>query len=143
MSQTVSRKDDHIRIGLEEDTRCSVNYFDDVHLVHDALPETDKDSISLETRLFGRKLSAPIVVSAITGGSPLGKKLNTNLARAAADAGVGMGVGSQRPAVENGKLEKTFAPLVNSLKVDLKRAWGIKQSACIEIRAQVKKAGLA
>ena len=101
MSITVTRKDDHIRIGLEEDTRCSVNYFDDVHLVHDALPETDKDSISLGTRLFGRKVSAPIILSAITGGSRLGEKINTNLARAAADTGLGMGVGSQRPAMED------------------------------------------
>jgi len=113
MSKTVSRKDDHIRIGLEESTRCSVNHFDDVYLVHEALPEVDKDSIALGTRLFGRKLEAPIIISAITGGSRLGGKINTNLARAAADTGLGMGVGSQRAAVEKAGAEKTYAPLAD------------------------------
>jgi isopentenyl-diphosphate delta-isomerase len=58
--------------------------------------------------LFGKKLAAPIVISAITGGFEGAEKINRNLAEAAARIGVGMGVGSQRPALEHPELASSF-----------------------------------
>jgi isopentenyl-diphosphate delta-isomerase len=42
------------------------------------------------------------MVTAITGGHPLAEKVNRNLAEACANLRIGLGVGSQRPALERG-----------------------------------------
>ncbi len=102
------RKAEHIEICLLKNVRAHRNHWDHVHFGHEALPEVDLSDISLETDLFGKKLEAPIVVAAITGGTDEAKEINENIARAAADLGIGMGVGSQRPAIENPELEYTY-----------------------------------
>jgi isopentenyl-diphosphate delta-isomerase len=96
------RKADHIQVTLEEDVASKHDYWDDVKLVHDALPEIDLDDVDTATVLFGRKLSYPLMVTAITGGYPKAEKINRNLAEACANLGVGLGVGSQRAALEKG-----------------------------------------
>ncbi|MCK5309276.1 MAG: type 2 isopentenyl-diphosphate Delta-isomerase, partial [Thermoplasmata archaeon] len=53
-------------------------------------------------------LAAPIVISAITGGFDGAEKINRNLAEGAARAGVGLGLGSQRAAVEHNELAPTY-----------------------------------
>ena len=45
----------------------------------------------------------------MTGGHPGTRKVNAVLARAAARSGIGMGVGSQRAALENPAIEDTFS----------------------------------
>ncbi|MCS7097616.1 MAG: type 2 isopentenyl-diphosphate Delta-isomerase [Candidatus Methanomethyliaceae archaeon] len=83
-------------------------YLDDVELIHFALPELDLEDVNISINLFGKPLSAPILISAMTGGHEETKKLNENLARAASELNIGMYVGSQRAAIENPKLEDTF-----------------------------------
>lgn len=81
----------------------------DIRLVHASLPEIDIADIVLSTTLFGKRLKAPILISGMTGGCEDGGKINETLARAAAECGVAMGVGSQRAALEDPKLERTFS----------------------------------
>ncbi len=82
---------------------------EDVHLLHKALPEIDKNNVDLSAAVFGHKFAAPLVVGAITGGIEEALRINASLAEAAEELGLGMGVGSQRAAIEDRKLEKTFA----------------------------------
>jgi isopentenyl-diphosphate delta-isomerase len=96
------RKAEHIQVSLEEDVASAYDYWDDVKLVHDALPEVDLDEVDTSTEIFGRKLACPLMVTAITGGHPDGEKINRNLAEACANLRIGLGVGSQRPALEKG-----------------------------------------
>ena len=103
------RKDDHIRICLNEDVNARYNYWDDVSLIHNALPEIDKAEVDLETELFGKKLKAPIIISAITGGYKEAEKINRNLAEAAAALGLGLGLGSQRPALKDPTLSDSYS----------------------------------
>jgi isopentenyl-diphosphate delta-isomerase len=103
------RKRDHIRICLDEDVVHSYNYWDDIQLVHSALPELDFSDIELGTTLFGKTLRAPVVISAITGGFSHAEKINRNIAQAAELLRIGMGVGSQRPALEHPELERTYS----------------------------------
>ena len=77
--------------------------------VHNALPECDMGAIDLSARFLGRTLSSPLFISAMTGGHPGTKEVNARLARAAEHFGIGMGVGSQRAALENPELADTFA----------------------------------
>ncbi|HHT75664.1 MAG TPA: type 2 isopentenyl-diphosphate Delta-isomerase [Methanomassiliicoccaceae archaeon] len=102
MSDIEKRKADHIQVSLEEDVANSHNYWDDLHLIHDSLPEVDLDEIDTTTVLFGRKLSAPLMVTAITGGYNDATKVNLNLAEACASLGIALGIGSQRAAIERG-----------------------------------------
>ena len=79
MNQTEERKREHVQICLDEDVSAHHNYWDDVNLIHNALPEINEDDIDLSTEIFGKILGAPIVISAITGGYDEGKKINKNL----------------------------------------------------------------
>ena len=102
MRQIERRKADHIEVALKEDVSTGYNYWDDVRIVHCSLPEVDLDEIDTSTTLFGRKLSLPLIVTAITGGYPKAKRINENLAAACAELRIGMGVGSQRAGLEHG-----------------------------------------
>lgn len=108
-SRTEQRKAEHVDIILNENVSAGYNYWNDVHLVHKALPEIDLDDVDVSCTLFGRKLNAPLVISSMTGGFGMGREINANLAKAAAEVGVAMGVGSQRAALEKPELVDTYA----------------------------------
>src|SRR5207237_712702 len=57
----------------------------------------------------GKRLQAPLIISSMTGGFGMGKEINSNLAKAAAEVGVAMGVGSQRAVLEKPDLIPTYA----------------------------------
>jgi len=106
---TQSRKEEHVEICAKEAVQHRQRFWDEVHLVHCALPEVDLKDIDLSTTLFGKRLEAPIIVAAMTGGYPGARELNARLAEAAAGCGVGLGLGSQRAALEKPELEDTFS----------------------------------
>jgi isopentenyl-diphosphate delta-isomerase len=109
--QTRNRKAEHIRISLDKDVQARIarTGFEDVDFVHRALPEIDRQEIDLSVDIFNHKFAAPLIVGAITGGTHESMEINANIAEAVEDLGLGMGVGSQRAAIENKKLERTFA----------------------------------
>ena len=109
--ETRRRKADHIDICLEEDVqaRTVTTGFEDVHFVHRALPEINREEIDLKIKVFNHEFSAPIIVGAMTGGTAKAEKINAAIAKAVEQLGLGMGLGSQRAAIENPKLEKTFS----------------------------------
>jgi isopentenyl-diphosphate delta-isomerase len=106
---TSSRKLDHLRICAEKDVESGDAGFGDIRFVHNALPECDMRSIDLRARFLGRTFASPLFISAMTGGHPGTTEVNARLARAAEHFGIGMGVGSQRAALENPELSDTFA----------------------------------
>ena len=109
--ETRERKTEHIKISLNQNVqaRKTTTGFEDIHFIHKALPEIDEQEIDLSTTVFNHKFSAPLIVGAITGGTLEATKINATIAEAVEELGVGMGVGSQRAAIEDKKLEKTFA----------------------------------
>jgi isopentenyl-diphosphate delta-isomerase len=108
--QTENRKAEHIRICLNEkaQARKATAGFEDVQFIHRALPEIDKQKIDLSTTFFGHKFSAPLIVGAMTGGTAEATRINAAIAEAVETLQLGMGVGSQRAAIENPKLAETF-----------------------------------
>ena len=98
---SIQRKKDHIDICLNRDVGCEYDYWEDVNLIHHALPDFDLSEVDSSVELFGKRLSAPIIISAITGGHQDAAEINRNLAEGAARKGVAMGVGSQRAALES------------------------------------------
>lgn len=95
------RKQDHIDISKTEDVASSYNYWDDVHFVHNALPEMDMEDIDVSWRAFGAAMEVPIIIAGMTGGCPDATAVNERLAALAERYGMGMGVGSQRVALED------------------------------------------
>src|SRR5213593_956701 len=108
-SKTEQRKAEHVNIILQENVSAEYNYWTDVGLVHTALPEIDLDDVDVSVKFFGKRLEAPLIISSMTGGFGMGKEINANLAKAASEVGVAMGVGSQRAALEKPELEPTYA----------------------------------
>ncbi|MGH7795860.1 MAG: type 2 isopentenyl-diphosphate Delta-isomerase [Candidatus Binatia bacterium] len=138
LSQTQKRKKEHLELCL--DTRSvsspSSTGFEDYRFVHNALPELDIDEIDIGTTFLGKPLKAPILISSMTGGFDLARKVNRNLAAAAQTLGLAMGVGSQRVAIEEPSAASSFqvrdvAPdillLGNLGAVQLNYGYGIEQ----------------
>lgn len=109
--ETEKRKSEHIRICLNKNSQAreATTGFEDVFLIHKALPEIDKKKINLSTTIFGHKFAAPIIVGAITGGTAEATRINAAIAEAVERLHLGMGVGSQRAAIRDGKLDRTYA----------------------------------
>ena len=99
MTPIKDRKADHIRICKDERIAPGYCYWDDIRFVHNALPEINADDIDTSCTLFGKRLEFPLVVTAITGGFPGAVKINSNIAEACAELGIGMGVGSERAGI--------------------------------------------
>ncbi|MFW9895201.1 MAG: type 2 isopentenyl-diphosphate Delta-isomerase [Candidatus Thorarchaeota archaeon] len=104
----MERKIEHLKIPLEHDVQHTRNYFKDINLIHHPIPDFDFDEIDLSIQFFNKKVSAPICISAITGGHPISKELNEILAKAAEEEDIIMSVGSQRAGIEDRALLDSF-----------------------------------
>ena len=89
---TVARKADHVRINLESDVSAKGvgSGFDEYRFVNCALPEIDLDEVDTSTTIFGRKLSAPILISCMTGGTEEASRINHVLATLAQERRLAM-----------------------------------------------------
>ncbi|GAB4522135.1 MAG: type 2 isopentenyl-diphosphate Delta-isomerase [Anaerolineales bacterium] len=104
------RKDDHIRINLEENVRSGLSTgLERYRFMHEALPEMMLADVDFRVSLFGKILQAPLLISSMTGGTPEAAAYNRRLAEAVQEAGIAMGLGSQRVAIEHPELSETFA----------------------------------
>src|SRR6266849_5675170 len=104
------RKIEHVSIALGQDVAAPQRAnWHDIQFVHQALPEVDLDEIDTSVSFLGRRLSYPIFMSSLTGGHPDVMSINRNLARAAEQYGLALGVGSQRAAIVNPEVASTYA----------------------------------
>jgi isopentenyl-diphosphate delta-isomerase len=138
LTKTQQRKKQHLELCLDTESVTSSlsTGLDRYRFVHNALPELDLDEIDVGTTFLGKKLKAPILISSMTGGFDLARKVNRNLAAAAQKLGIAMGVGSQRVAIEEPSAAASFqvrdiAPdillLGNLGAVQLNYGYGIEQ----------------
>ncbi len=104
------RKADHIRINLEEDVSFPslTTGLEHFRFMHQALPELNLDEVDPSVCLFGKRLSAPILISSMTGGTEQAQQINRTLAAAAQQHGLAMGLGSQRAGIEHSDITATF-----------------------------------
>lgn len=104
------RKLDHLELCATGDVafRGKSTLFDDLALVHDALPELDAAALDTSCRLLGKVLRAPIVIAAMTGGTAEAGRVNRELAAVAEERGYGFGLGSQRAMHVKGGVADTY-----------------------------------
>ncbi len=117
-----SRKDDHIKIASEQNVEEGNNLFNEIYLVHIALPEIDFNDVNTTINMFGKKLSFPFIIGAMTGGTETAEKINTILAKCAEEFSIGMYVGSQRVAIVKPETAKSFRVVAENAPTALKIA---------------------
>src|SRR5437588_11718658 len=100
---TASRKAEHLRINLGEEVQSGLSAgFERYRFVPIALPEIDLADIDTGTRIFGKQLAAPLLISCMTGGVEESVHINAALADVAEARGLAMGLGSGRVLLEDG-----------------------------------------
>ena len=102
MTKAADRKNAHLDLARGGDAQTAhSNGFDRVVLSHNALPECDLDAIDLGCHFLGHRLTMPLMIGAMTGGTDRADAINLALAKAAQKAGIALAVGSQRASIEN------------------------------------------
>lgn len=110
MSDIYKRKLDHIELCTTGDVENGQHrgLFEEVTLMHDALPELSMDEIDLQTQFLDHQLSVPLMITGMTGGPPEAGEINRGLAILCAEMGIAFGVGSQRIASRAPESMETF-----------------------------------
>ncbi|MHB1376833.1 MAG: type 2 isopentenyl-diphosphate Delta-isomerase [Candidatus Humimicrobiaceae bacterium] len=143
----INRKKEHLNLSLNQDSFSEQVFsgFEDYYFIHNALPEISLEEIDTKTTLFGKELNLPLMISPMVGGIDEAKKINRDLAKAASAAGIAMGVGSQRVAINDSKLASSFnvrdiAPgivlFANLGAVQLNYGFGVKE--CLKAIEMIK-----
>ncbi len=111
MADISSRKADHLDLAATGDVgfRHTTTLLEQVRLVHNALPELDFDSIDASCRVLGKRLRAPILIAAMTGGTERARDINRELASIAEERGYAFGLGSQRAMHKRKEARSTYA----------------------------------
>jgi isopentenyl-diphosphate delta-isomerase len=107
---TERRKDDHIRINLEEQVQFPrvTTGLEHFRFMHQAVPELDLAQVDTRVVLFGKTLTSPLLISSMTGGTERAQAINRAFAQVAQETGIAMGLGSMRAAIENPDMAQTF-----------------------------------
>ncbi len=102
MTDLDARKRDHIDLCVSGDVgfRHKTTLLEQVELVHDAVPELSLEAVDTRCELLGKTLRAPLIVAAMTGGTPRARDINRELAALAERRGLGFGLGSQRAMLD-------------------------------------------
>lgn len=92
------RKQDHIDLAFQSQVQ---NGELDARFYYEPLLAAHPEESSLEIEFLGKKLGAPLWISSMTGGTEKAARINENLAKACAEFGIGMGLGSCRPLLDS------------------------------------------
>ncbi|WEU39707.1 MAG: type 2 isopentenyl-diphosphate Delta-isomerase [Candidatus Odinarchaeum yellowstonii] len=105
-----NRKADHLDICISRDveSQAKTTGLEDISFIHRAVPTFKMDEINLESMFLGYRLKYPIIIGAMTGGHVKALEFNRKLGELAEEYGIGMGVGSQRAALNNERLVETY-----------------------------------
>ncbi|KFF31586.1 type 2 isopentenyl-diphosphate Delta-isomerase [Bifidobacterium bombi] len=103
-----NRKNEHMRLALDQRRHEGRNAFDDIRFVHHSLDSISASEVDSSTRVCGRRWDFPLYVNAMTGGSSQAGEVNASLARVAAATGIALATGSQSSALHNPTLAETF-----------------------------------
>jgi isopentenyl-diphosphate delta-isomerase len=94
------RKKDHINLALQSATEAiEKDHRFSYEPMLSAFPKDDYPIITIG----GKHMKYPFWISSMTGGTKMAKKINSNLAKAANEFGLGMGLGSCRIILDNEK----------------------------------------
>ena len=91
------RKKDHIQLALKQENQAEGKAgFQRIQLMHSALPESNFADVNISTKIFGKNIATPYIVTGMTGGWEGSLSINETIAQCCEKRGWIMGVGSQR-----------------------------------------------
>ena len=99
-----------------------------VQLVHQSLPELAYDEVDTSVRLLGKRLRAPLLIAAMTGGSDASAEVNRELSSIADARGYGFGLGSQRAMQRSPETAWTYEVRAHAKNVLLLGNVGVVQA---------------
>jgi len=136
--KTSKRKKEHLDLCLKGKVafRNKTTGFEFYDFYHNAITEVEIDKINFSTQFLRKKINYPFLISCMTGGTVKAKSINAELAIAAEELNIPIGVGSQRQAVENKKYS-------NSYKIIRKNAPSVPVLANVGAAEVVKYKSLA
>lgn len=107
---TCNRKKEHLSLCASQKIRYrkKQTLFEDIELIHCALPEMSIDKIDTQTIFAGKKLKAPIWISSMTGGTDTAETFNQDLAKIAEMFGIGICLGSIKPMLLDPARKKDY-----------------------------------
>jgi len=107
--RTSRRKIEHIEIALNKPVEGPLTtWFEYVFLPTRSLPKVDPENVFTSVDFLGKTMGAPLIIEAMTGGAPGTELINRSLAEVACQLKIGMGLGSQRAAIESRELAYTY-----------------------------------
>jgi len=111
LSRHAHRKDEHLSLAEKFYAPHAASQFDQLRFIHQSLPEMARDQVDLTTHLGPLTLPVPLMIEAMTGGSPRTGQVNAQLGRIAAQTGMAVASGSQSIALKDDSAVPTFTPL--------------------------------
>ena len=103
------RKNQHLDLVLELHDGPVDSGFNNIQLIPEALPELSLADIDISTTFCGFDLSAPLMINAMTGGTPRSATINAQLSQVAQHTGLMLAVGSQRIALDDPLTRYSFS----------------------------------
>lgn len=115
---TSKRKKEHLELCLNADVafKNKSTGFEYYEFIHDAATEVEISKISFKTKFFSKKINYPFIISCMTGGTEESKNINSQLALAAEELKIPIGVGSQRQALEDKSFRNTYSIIRKNAK---------------------------
>ena len=115
---TSKRKKEHLELSLKADVafKTKTTGFEYYEFIHNAATEVEIDKISFETKFFKKKINYPFIISCMTGGTEEAENINSQLAIAAEELKIPIGVGSQRQALEDKNFRNTYSVIRKNAK---------------------------
>lgn len=111
----IERKNEHLENYLKT-LYSGDTLFSDIFIEHNALPELSMDDIDTSVEIFGKRISYPFMINAITGGGDISTDINGDLARLAKEFNIPMAVGSQKVALDIEDARESFMIIREILK---------------------------
>lgn len=110
MNETSTRKKEHLNLCINEDVgfKTKTNGFEYYDFMHYAITEVDIQKIDFSTKLFEKKINYPFLISCMTGGTNKAEHINAQLALAAEEIRIPIGVGSQRQVMEDKNYKESY-----------------------------------
>ena len=105
-----ARKDEHIENYLRSEFR-SKTLLNNIYVEHNALSKVNFDEIDTSIEFMGKKISMPVMVNAMTGGTEISEDINEDLSNICKDLNIPMAVGSESIALKDIKARESFSLL--------------------------------
>lgn len=104
------RKDAHLDLAQKTlaEGQLLPHPLEAVELPYCALPEVDLAEIDITTRFLRRRLSSPLMITGMTGGTERADALNAALVEVATQHNIAVGLGSQRASLEARQSQKNL-----------------------------------